>query len=60
MSDPTYGTGNWGTNAWANGIKFVINETTVAGTNVLFIMILLWLVTIITNRIPVTLILTSV
>ncbi|KDA48864.1 MULTISPECIES: LTA synthase family protein [Leuconostoc] len=60
MSDPTYGTGNWGTNAWANGIKFVINETTVAGTNVLFIMILLWLVTIITNRIPVTLILASV
>ncbi len=60
MSNPTYGTGNWGTNAWANGIKFVINETTVAGTNVLFIMILLWLVTIITNRIPVTLILASV
>ncbi|MGX6466163.1 sulfatase-like hydrolase/transferase [Leuconostoc falkenbergense] len=60
MSDPTYGTGNWGTNAWANGIKFVINETTVAGTNVLFIMILLWLVTIITNRIPVTLILAFV
>ncbi|MFZ2380237.1 LTA synthase family protein, partial [Leuconostoc falkenbergense] len=60
MSNPTYGTGNWGTNAWANGIKFVINETTVAGTNVIFIMILLWLVTIITNRIPVTLILASV
>ncbi|MGR8838256.1 sulfatase-like hydrolase/transferase [Leuconostoc falkenbergense] len=60
MSNPTYGTGNWGTNAWANGIKFVINETTVAGTNVIFIMILLWLVTNITNRIPVTLILASV
>lgn len=60
MSDPTYGTGNWGANAWANGIKFVINETTVAGTNVLFIMSLLWLITIITNRIPVTLILASV
>lgn len=51
---------NWGTNAWASGIKFVVNETTVAGTNVLFIMILLWLVTSITNRIPVTLILASV
>lgn len=60
LLDPAYGTGDWGSNAWINGIKFVINDTTVAGLNVLFIMIILWLVTIFTNRIPATLILAFV
>jgi len=59
-SNPEYGTGDWGSNVWVNGIQFVINDSTAAGINVLLMMILLWMLLIITNRVPVTLIIATV
>ncbi|MGO2544745.1 MAG: hypothetical protein ACTH7G_01850 [Leuconostoc mesenteroides] len=60
LTDPIYGTGDWGRSAWTNGIQFVINQTTSAGINVLVLMILMWLITLISNRIPVTIIVMAV
>lgn len=59
-NNPEYGTGDWGSNVWVNGIQFVINDSTAAGINVLLMMILLWMLLIITNRVPVTLIIATV
>lgn len=59
-SNPEYGTGDWGSNVWVNGIQFVINDSTAAGINVLLMMILLWMLLIITNRVPVTLIIATI
>ncbi|MGO0154094.1 LTA synthase family protein [Leuconostoc mesenteroides] len=59
-TNPEYGTGDWGRSAWTNGIQFVINQTTSAGINVLVLVILMWLITLISNRIPVTIIVMSV
>lgn len=59
-SNPEYGTGDWGSNVWVNGIQFVINDSTAAGINVLLMIILLWMLLIITNRVPVTLIIATV
>lgn len=60
LTDPTYGTGDWGRSIWTNGIQFVINQTTSAGINVVILMILMWLITLISNRIPVTIIVMAV
>ncbi|MGB2540859.1 hypothetical protein [Leuconostoc suionicum] len=60
LADPTYATGEWGGDLWINGIQFVINQTTSAGINVLVLIMLMWLITIVSNRIPVTIILMSV
>lgn len=59
-NNPEYGTGDWGSNVWVNGIQFVINDSTAAGINVFLMMILLWMLLIITNRVPVTLIIATV
>ena len=60
LADPTYATGEWGGDLWINGIQFVINQTTSAGINVLVLIMLMWLITIVSNHIPVTIILMSV
>lgn len=60
LSDPSSGTGDWGNDVWVNGIQFVVNETTSAGINVIILMLILWILTIISNRIPVTIILATV
>ncbi|GMA70563.1 arylsulfatase [Leuconostoc litchii] len=60
FTDPSYGTGDWGHNVWTNGIQFIVNQTTSAGINVLILMIMMWIITLISNRIPVTIIMMTI
>ena len=49
----------YGQTPTANLLAF-INNTSAAGINVLFMMLIMWFITIVSNRLPVTLILTTV